>query len=99
MLQISPVFNLTDIPSRNDNLTDQHPDITFSSVPKGTVDPDQVLKDIQDSDHSPEKVSLSAGVYRDAQGNVNEFEVVRKVRSYFLRGCVATYEDIRPRRF
>lgn len=51
----------------------------FNHVVPGDVDPMFDLKVRLDSDASPNKVDLGAGVYRDENGAYYEFEVVKKV--------------------
>ena len=53
--------------------------MTFADVPKGPVDPMFDLKRAIESDTSPGKIDLGAGVYRNQEGKYHEFEAIREV--------------------
>lgn len=51
----------------------------FDNVPRGPKDPMFDLKKQADNDHSPRKVDLGVGIYRNEEGNYHEINAVHEV--------------------
>lgn len=58
---------------------------TFSEVSPAPVDPMFLLKQEYDSDPSPTKVDLGAGVLRDENGSCHEFTTIREAKAELER--------------
>lgn len=52
---------------------------SFSEVPKGPLDPINILKRQYDEDTTPSKVDLGVGVLRDEKGRCYEIPVIQEV--------------------
>lgn len=50
----------------------------FENTKPGLPDPMNLLKLAADSDHSPDKIDVGLGVYRDENGEYYEFRVIKE---------------------